>query len=494
MIPSNPPIVIPYGLKTLLKGLSRAVFKTCPQNITQFAAVYFQELILFREGNVCLDIKDLVMQFHQIKVEKWSEGTTQEKKAKCVKEPTGTSTVSQEPTRVEKSTDTEEDNIAGRLLSNKNTQFPSVHAELLPEPEETSEAVCGPSRPATPQITTPPSSPSPGAVPPELVCVSADPAQFAAQKLGNVSSIHSDQSDVLMVDVATSAPVISNEVLSSEAAEDNVSAASVVYSGEGVAMQVVNHTSVHVDLGSKHKDDKAEASTTSSLPLQDEQEPPAYHQAPEVPLQAGIEVTSTVHISSIYKDEPVTEGVTYVQQTPEQMAIPLTDQVACLKENELSPPVSLIPVGKTASDMSENSARFAQLGDAKYDPSVYVEGEATVVISDDSLNGPPAQSLDLEGSTIAAGSEKSLHLEVEMVAVVPGQEESYENSASQEMEVKPSGGATKAEHAGTSIRSSSGPLYPVPEGSTQPEVEPEWEAAPEQGLMEPGKKVRYLQN
>uniref|UniRef100_A0A671G729 Calcium-binding tyrosine phosphorylation-regulated protein n=1 Tax=Rhinolophus ferrumequinum TaxID=59479 RepID=A0A671G729_RHIFE len=67
MISSKPKLVIPYGLKTLLEGVSRAVLKTRPQNITQFAAVYFKELILFREGNASLDIKDLVKQFQQVK-------------------------------------------------------------------------------------------------------------------------------------------------------------------------------------------------------------------------------------------------------------------------------------------------------------------------------------------------------------------------------------------------------------------------------------------
>nr|KAF6470860.1 calcium binding tyrosine phosphorylation regulated [Molossus molossus] len=67
MFSSRPRLVVPYGLKTLLEGVSRAVLKTNPQNITQFAAVYFKELIVFREGNACLDIKDLIKQFHQIK-------------------------------------------------------------------------------------------------------------------------------------------------------------------------------------------------------------------------------------------------------------------------------------------------------------------------------------------------------------------------------------------------------------------------------------------
>ncbi|ELW48956.1 Calcium-binding tyrosine phosphorylation-regulated protein [Tupaia chinensis] len=226
MISAKSKLVVPYGLKTLLEGVSRAILKTNPANITQFAAVYFKELIVFREGNTCLDIKDLVKQFHQTKVEKWSKGATQEKKPKCVKEPEGTSVVSQEPTRMEKSTDTEEDNIARPFFINKTTQFPSVNAEFL-EPEERNEAVRGPSsKPHTPKVITPPSSPSPAAVSPEFAYVPADPAQFAAQMLGKVSSIHSDQSEVLMVDVATSMPACIKEVLSSEAGEETMGARS----------------------------------------------------------------------------------------------------------------------------------------------------------------------------------------------------------------------------------------------------------------------------
>ncbi|KAH0517408.1 Calcium-binding tyrosine phosphorylation-regulated protein [Microtus ochrogaster] len=67
MISSKPRLVVPYGLKTLLEGVSRAILKTNPTNITQFAAVYFKELIVFREGNSSLDIKDLIKQFHQMK-------------------------------------------------------------------------------------------------------------------------------------------------------------------------------------------------------------------------------------------------------------------------------------------------------------------------------------------------------------------------------------------------------------------------------------------
>ncbi|XP_016051390.1 PREDICTED: calcium-binding tyrosine phosphorylation-regulated protein isoform X2 [Miniopterus natalensis] len=123
-----------------------------------------------------------------ILVEKWSE-TTQEKKPEYAKEPRGIPTVSKEPTRMEKSTDTEEDNISvGPLVSNKTTQFPSVYAEKPPEPEETTKAVRGPSKPSTPKTATPPSSPAPADVSPEFAYVQADPAQFAAQMLAIATS------------------------------------------------------------------------------------------------------------------------------------------------------------------------------------------------------------------------------------------------------------------------------------------------------------------
>ncbi|XP_055481358.1 calcium-binding tyrosine phosphorylation-regulated protein isoform X3 [Psammomys obesus] len=121
-----------------------------------------------------------------MKVEKWAEGVTLEKK-ECVKERGKTPPVPCEPTRMEKSTDTEEDNVAGPLFSNKTTQFPSVHAEVMSD--ETSEGVWGPSsKPTTPKTTTPPSSPPPAPVSAEYAYVPADPAQFAAQMLALATS------------------------------------------------------------------------------------------------------------------------------------------------------------------------------------------------------------------------------------------------------------------------------------------------------------------
>ena len=381
-------------------------------------------------------------------MEKWSEGTAQEKKAECVKEPERASTISLEPKRMEKSTDTEEDNIAAPLFSNKTTQFPSVQAELVSEPEDASEALQGPSKPTTPKNATPSSSPMPAAVTSEFAYVPADPAQFAAQMLGNVPSVHSDQSEILMVDVATSMPGISEEMLRSKATEENVVATPSVCSGKMVAEQVVSEKSVHVRVGSK-----AESPTASSFPLQGEQEPPACDHASEVPLQADTEVTSTMHIASIYNDEPVIEGVTYVEQLPEQIVFPFSDHVARLKGKEQSPPHSpILVVGKTASGGSEKSvgsAKFVQLENTKYD-SVHVEAD---------------------GSTKTVSSEKSMHLEVEIFALAPGSagQESGGNPVSQETEVKPTRSG--------SVRSSSGPQPPVPEGLYEPEMEPEQEAA-----------------
>ncbi|XP_047382347.1 calcium-binding tyrosine phosphorylation-regulated protein isoform X2 [Sciurus carolinensis] len=466
MISSKPRLVVPYGLKTLLEGVSRAVLKTKPSNITQFAAVYFKELIVFREGNNSLDIKDLVKQFHQLK-EKWSEGATQEKKPEFVKEPEGTPVVCQEPTRMEKSTYTEEDNISGPQFSNKTTQFPLFNTEF-PQTEGTTEAVNGPSsKPVTPKTTTPPSSPSPAAVSAEFAYVPADPAQFATQMLGNVSSIHSDQSDILMVDVATSMPVI-NKVLSSEIDEELV-VTTPLCPGEAVSVQVVSQTSVQVDVGPVPKDYEAELSTAFSIPLQAEQDPPAYDQAPKVPLQADSQVTTALRISSIYNNQPVAEGIVYVEQIPEHIVIPFTDQVACLKGNGQLPPVSSKPV-----QLEE---------DADFESSINMEAEATVLLSDTRLEGQPkgaAESLDAEGF-IKIGSEQSLHVEVEIISTDPGQKETQENSAPQDTEGKPvPSGDTAAVYSVAPIKSSSGPFPRIPEGLTEPEIEPEGEAVPEQ--------------
>ncbi|KAK2492543.1 hypothetical protein MC885_013321 [Smutsia gigantea] len=357
------------------------------------------------------------------RLQRWSEGTTQKKKPNCVKEPERTSVVSHEPKR-------------------STTQFPSVHAELLSEPEAAAEAARGP-KPAPPR-TPIPSSPPPPALSPEFAQVPADPAQCAVQMLGKVASTHSDPSDILMVGVATSMPVSSEEALSSEA-EDYAVAAPTVCSGEAP------------------KDREGEPPTASPVPTQDEQEPPAYDQAPEAPVQAGTEVTSVAHVSSICNDEPVTEGLVYVEQIPGQIVIPFTDHVACLKEYKQSPPVSpSLVVGKTASGVSEKSvgaAKLAQSEDTKHDSSVDVEVKDST-------------------TTVCWGTSPRL-----AVPGSPGQEP-WEHAASRAPEGKPGlpGDAAEAGRPAAPVGSSSGPPLPAPE------MEPEWETAPEPGLMESGKQ------
>ncbi|XP_032078340.1 calcium-binding tyrosine phosphorylation-regulated protein isoform X3 [Thamnophis elegans] len=139
---AKPRMVVPYGLKTLLEGVSRAVLKASPSNITEFAAEYFKELIVFREEHPNLDIKELVREFHMTRVEGWAEGPgaatpmPRSKRADvgdAFRSDLDTIPIHDEPKRKEKSTDTEEDQISeeSRELSTKTTQFPSVVDEFV---------------------------------------------------------------------------------------------------------------------------------------------------------------------------------------------------------------------------------------------------------------------------------------------------------------------------------------------------------------------------
>ncbi|EHB10216.1 Calcium-binding tyrosine phosphorylation-regulated protein [Heterocephalus glaber] len=279
--------------------------------------------------------------------------------------------------------------------------------------------------------------------------------------LGNVASTHSHESDVLMVDMATSMPIFTEEVLSAEVAEEVVAAPL----GCPREVQVVSQASVQVDVGPKAKDYEAEPSTPSSVPLQDEHHPPVYDQAPKAPLQADTPVTSALRISSIYNNAPVTEEVVYVKRTP-------------VPEKQQSPPGSpKLVVYEMASGMckkSVESVKFAEVEKTNYQPLVHVEVEAIVLLHSDScLQGQPeapAEPLHAE-DLIETGPKKSLHLEVEIMSAdldKPGQEE------------KPQETEAEAVPPGAAATSSSGPFPPVLEGLTEPEIEPEGEAAPEQ--------------
>ncbi|XP_054841542.1 calcium-binding tyrosine phosphorylation-regulated protein [Eublepharis macularius] len=176
MMPTGKPrMVVPYGLKTLLEGVSRAVLKTSPGNITEFAALYFRELIVFREEHPNLDIKDLVREFHLSRVEGWAEGAGTAAAHGPPKRADvgdayrpdldGMAPMSEEPKRKEKSTDTEEDQIneePAHELSTKTTQYPSNHEDLVDKAGDEKAR--------------------------ELAYVPADPAQLAAQMLAMATS------------------------------------------------------------------------------------------------------------------------------------------------------------------------------------------------------------------------------------------------------------------------------------------------------------------
>ncbi|KAG9478959.1 hypothetical protein GDO78_012564 [Eleutherodactylus coqui] len=51
---TKPRFLVPYGLKTLLEGLSRAVVNVQPTNITHYSASYFAELLQYRQGRTRL--------------------------------------------------------------------------------------------------------------------------------------------------------------------------------------------------------------------------------------------------------------------------------------------------------------------------------------------------------------------------------------------------------------------------------------------------------
>ncbi|XP_038622537.1 calcium-binding tyrosine phosphorylation-regulated protein isoform X2 [Tachyglossus aculeatus] len=372
MIPSKPRLVVPYGLKTLLEGVSRAILRTNPPNITQFAALYFKELILFRDANSSLDIKDLVKQFHQIKVEKWSEGREEAKaEDEASREvpppppppqptPASLEEEKKEVSRQEKSTDTEEDNIAGLLYSNKTTQFPSFHAEVS-EPEERPEAaVAAPSpKASSPKLSSPPPSPSPppppsSAASPELVYVPADPAQLAAQMLGNIASSYSE---VLMVDVATGVPSLPEVSSGSEQASGVPSSESAL--GAITTVRISGTSAESVALGpASPRAEEGPAAEPSAGPPPDDPRRSADRLAPEAPSPpADLEVTSTVEITPVYDEEPGPEGEAYVEQIPAEIVIPFTDQIARLQDTTQSSPVQSRVAVRTPSEGSAESAR-----------------------------------------------------------------------------------------------------------------------------------------
>ncbi|XP_008942830.1 PREDICTED: calcium-binding tyrosine phosphorylation-regulated protein [Merops nubicus] len=140
-------LVVPYGLRILLEGVSQAVVESNPKDITQFFALYFQELVTFQKGSGNHSLEKTASEFTDTP----SSG---------------------EPEQQDKSTDTEEDHILEEpdiQHSSKATQQPSTTSCIA-------ESRCPPG--------------SGGALSPEepqLAYVPAQPAQLAAHLLAMAS-------------------------------------------------------------------------------------------------------------------------------------------------------------------------------------------------------------------------------------------------------------------------------------------------------------------
>ncbi|XP_061453007.1 calcium-binding tyrosine phosphorylation-regulated protein isoform X2 [Rhineura floridana] len=401
---AKPRMVVPYGLKTLLEGVSRAVLKASPSNITEFAAVYFRELIIFREEHPELDIKDLVREFHMTRVEGWAEGTTGATQVPRGKRadvgdafrPDATTPISDEPKRKEKSTDTEEDQINEepcREQSTKTTQYPSTVDEFVVD-KAGDEKGAG------------------------LAYVPADPAQLAAQMLGNIELVASEPE---LKDAAVSVQTLPTSSHSVEKVDDAAPALASAPSpapteaaaaeeeapapteaepasapaeaepapaeAEPALAEVAPAASAHslrvgsathsqtsipgevVTSGSQAEQPPADIiDPASSAPLQEEQPPPPPPPPPDIdPLQAEscsseIELTSDIQITPMCDDDPDAGGEPqpppYVEQFPQQIVIPFVDTVACL----LDPLMASLNAGQFASILDPSA------DDAECDP------------------------------------------------------------------------------------------------------------------------------
>uniref|UniRef100_A0A8D0FTL4 RIIa domain-containing protein n=1 Tax=Strix occidentalis caurina TaxID=311401 RepID=A0A8D0FTL4_STROC len=130
-------LIVPCGLQTLLEGVSRAVIEDNPDNIAEFFALYFQDLVTFQK-------------------EKTSEYTV--------------TLFSGEPKRMDKCTDTEED----QLLEEPDVQYSS----RVTQHPSTASSIAGSSSPPGSDGASSPEGP-------ELVYV---PAELAAHVLAMASS------------------------------------------------------------------------------------------------------------------------------------------------------------------------------------------------------------------------------------------------------------------------------------------------------------------
>uniref|UniRef100_A0A8C0EIC6 RIIa domain-containing protein n=1 Tax=Bubo bubo TaxID=30461 RepID=A0A8C0EIC6_BUBBB len=147
-------LVVPCGLQTLLEGVSRAVIEDNPDNIAEFFALYFQDLVTFQKG---LFLPSPGMLYFPLE---------------CRGEP-GFTLFSGEPKQMDKCTDTEED----QLLEEPDVQYSS----RVTQHPSTASSIAGSSSPPGSDEASSPEGP-------ELVYIPAESAELAAHMLAVASS------------------------------------------------------------------------------------------------------------------------------------------------------------------------------------------------------------------------------------------------------------------------------------------------------------------
>ncbi|GAB0182610.1 calcium-binding tyrosine phosphorylation-regulated protein [Grus japonensis] len=317
-------LIVPRGLKSLLEGVSRAVMENNPDDIAEFFALYFHELVTFQKGHPNLDITELVEKFEFIS-ENGNEGP--EEKSTEYKE----TLFSGEPKQKDKCTDTEEDQLLEEpnvQYSSKVTQHPSLASSITE-----SNPPPGSDRPSSPEG-------------PELVYVPAEPAQLAAHVLGNCDSFYSVR------DVATSVQTLHEDSQTSEneftpvesAAEDASAVPAAKISVQAVRSQpgAQSQSSIAGELGPSASQADVSTNAVNRASWVSLWEEPSPSPPPKDPLQGvpscnEAEVTSTTEVVSLYRDDELmmdAEVPHYVEQFPQKIIIPFVDQTAYLVKIE----------------------------------------------------------------------------------------------------------------------------------------------------------------
>ncbi|XP_064909426.1 calcium-binding tyrosine phosphorylation-regulated protein isoform X5 [Columba livia] len=159
-------VVVPHGLKTLLQGVCQAVIESNPDDLPQFFALYFKELVIFQKENPSMDITTLVENLDFSKEN--GNGGMQDQTLEDIE-----TLFPGEPRQQDKGTDTEED----QLLEDFETEYSSKVTQCPSVPSFTAKSK---SSVGLAQV--------PSAEGPELAYVPAEPAQLAAHVLAMASS------------------------------------------------------------------------------------------------------------------------------------------------------------------------------------------------------------------------------------------------------------------------------------------------------------------